>query len=167
MNSNITRWVSLTSLCFVALVLGQNSEAANQTKKPLFDKITLTKVEKADIKIDGVLDEAIWKNLPSATGQMVVVRPDSMAPAGNETRTYFFYTTEGLYVGIWAEQDPETLISRLSSRDQFISRDGVSLTLDPSGEGLYGYWFATYLGGSIGDGTVVPERQYSRQWDSP
>ena len=167
MNSNITRWIGLTSLCFIAFVFAPDARAASAGNQNRFEQITLTKVESPNIKIDGVLDEAIWKTLPSATGPMVVVQPDSMVPAGNETRTYLFYTKEGLYVGIWAEQDPETLIARLSSRDQFISRDGVSLTLDPSGKGLYGYWFATYLGGSIGDGTVVPERQYSRQWDGP
>ena len=60
-----------------------------------------------------------------------------------------------------------TLISRLSSRDDFIPRDAISITLDPGGSGLYGYWFGVNLGGTLQDGTVLPERQYSSRWDGP
>ena len=70
-------------------------------------------------------------------------------------------------MGVWNEQEKHQLISRLSSRDTFISRDGISLTLDPSGQGLYAYWFSVTLGGTLLDGTVIPERQYSKQWDGP
>ncbi|MEX2327707.1 MAG: DUF5916 domain-containing protein, partial [Pseudomonadales bacterium] len=74
---------------------------------------------------------------------------------------------KGIYVGIWNEQPRESLISRLSSRDLFINRDDVAITIDPSGQGLYAYWFAVTLGGTLQDGTVLPERQYSNQWDGP
>ena len=55
----------------------------------------------------------------------------------------------------------------MSPRDKYISRDGNFITLDPSGAGLYGYWFGINLGGTLMDGTVLPERQYSNQWDGP
>ena len=55
----------------------------------------------------------------------------------------------------------KTLVSRLSSRDQFLNRDEFGVTLDTSGQGLYG-WFASSLGGSIMNGKVAPERQFSR-----
>ena len=126
--------------------------------------VMITRADPAEIKIvlDGKLEESIWRNLP-AQDDMVVVQPDTLQDAPLETRSYFFYTDKGLYVGVWNEQDPDLLISRLSSRDKFISRDGVSITIDPSGQGLYGYWFSVSLGGTLGDGTVIPERQYSNQ----
>ena len=77
---------------------------------------------------------------------------------------FFFYNDKGLYVGVANYQDNETLLARLSSRDRFIRRDGVS-PIDSSGEGLYGYWFSVNLGGTLQDGTVIPERQFSNQWD--
>ena len=117
-----------------------------------------------DIQIDGVIDEAVWQDLP-VHDHFRVLNPDTMAEVPYETRLRAFYTDKGLYVSVWAEQPPETLIARLSSRDQFIGRDGITLTLDPSGEGLYGYWFGINLGGSLSDGTVLPERQFSNQWD--
>lgn len=117
-----------------------------------------------DIKIDGVLDEVIWAER-KPRGDMVVIEPDTLAETSDETQVLFFYNDAGLYVGVINEQDPETLLARLSSRDVFINRDGISLTLDPSGAGLYGYWFSVNLGGTLQDGTVIPERQFSNQWD--
>ncbi len=119
-----------------------------------------------DIKIDGLLTEPVWLDIPYH-GDLSVLEPDTLATPELESRVHYFYTKRGLYVGVWNEQDPASLISRLSSRDQFISRDGFSLTLDTSGRGLYAYWFGIELGGTMLDGTVLPERQYSNQWDGP
>jgi len=116
------------------------------------------------VTLDGSLDESIWQD-QTAHDNMVVIEPDTLKPGSYRTQIRFFYTEKGLYLGVWNEQDPDTLVSRLSSRDSFINRDGVSLTIDPSGEGLYGYWFGINLGGTLADGTVLPERQFSNQWD--
>ena len=63
-------------------------------------------------------------------------------------------------------QPEETLIARLSSRDnREIKRDNINLTLDTSGEGRYGYWFGINLGDTQMDGTLLPERQFSNDWD--
>ena len=63
-------------------------------------------------------------------------------------------------------QPKETLIARLSSRDnREIKRDNINLTLDTSGEGRYGYWFGINLGDTQMDGTLLPERQFSNDWD--
>ena len=64
------------------------------------------------------------------------------------------------------EQPNDTLVRRLSSRDAlYIRRDRVGVSLDTSGEGRYGYWINVALGGSQSDGTLLPERQFSRDWD--
>ncbi len=120
--------------------------------------------EGLDIEIDGKLDEAIWATLPEYDNLHTII-PATLAEVPHKTHIRFFYTARGLYFGVMAEQPPETLVARLSSRDQFITRDGISITLDPSGEGLYGYWFGVNLGGTLSDGTVLPERQFSNQWD--
>ncbi|XOV88322.1 MAG: DUF5916 domain-containing protein [Pseudomonadota bacterium] len=119
-----------------------------------------------DITIDGSLSEPIWQSL-EWHDDLVVIEPDTLAEPPFETRIKFFYTNRGLYIGVWNEQPSDTQIARLSSRDDFIPRDDVSFTLDPSGQGLYGYWFGVNLGGTLYDGTVLPERQFSNQWDGP
>ena len=132
------------------------------------DPISLTRVaDTTPIVVDGHLDEPVWQDLP-VYGEFVVVEPDTLQQAPHATRTKIFYTAEGLYVGFDMDQPPETLIKRLSSRDGFqVSRDEISMTLDTSGEGRYGFWFNVALGDSQSDGTILPERQYSSTWDGP
>ncbi len=120
----------------------------------------------AAIDIDGRLDEAIWADIPG-WDDFRVIEPDTLTRPAERTVVRVFYTNDGLYVGVEAEQDPETLVARLTARDQGVNRDNISITIDPTGEGRYGYWFTVALGGSVQDGTVVPERNYSSEWDGP
>ena len=128
--------------------------------------LTLHKAVDAEVSIDGSLDEAIWQNRLTST-DMTVLKPDTLAVPRFQTFTRLFYTDKGLYVGIESKQPLETLLPRLSSRDKDISRDGTAIYLDTSGEGLYGFFFGVNLGGSLVDGTILPERQISRLWDGP
>ena len=116
--------------------------------------------------MDGRLDESIWSEVPGYDN-MLVIDPDTLADTRYKTDVRMFYTDKGLHIAAFMEQPPETLVARLSSRDLFINRDAIGITLDTSGEGLYGYWFSVNLGGSVLDGKVAPERQFSREWDGP
>ena len=114
--------------------------------------------------VDGRLDENIWAALPGADN-FLVDDPDTLAKPAYRTVVKAFYTEKGLYVGIDMEQPTQTLVRRLSGRDMYVRRDRVGVTLDTSGEGRYGYWINVALGGSQSDGTLLPERQFSRDWD--
>ena len=127
---------------------------------PYFDESDIT------ITIDGRIDEPIWMEVPSYDA-MLVIDPDTLDEPSYQTISRFLYTSKGLYVSAFMEQPPATFVARLSSRDQYINRDSYGITLDTSGEGLYGYWFVVNLGGSLMDGKVVPERSFSEQWDGP
>ena len=118
------------------------------------------------IIIDGVIDEPAWQNIKAFSG-FKVISPDTLADAPLKTNIKMFYTERGLYFSALMIQPPDTLIERLSARDQFVNRDRISLSIDTSGTGLYAYWFAVNLGGSLMDGTILPERQYSSNWDGP
>ena len=61
--------------------------------------------EVADIKLDGRLDEAVWRRIP-AYDHMMVTTPDNDEPAAYRTHTFLFYSERGLYVGAWNEQPP-------------------------------------------------------------
>ena len=53
----------------------------------------------------------------------------------------------------------------MTSRDTRLDRDAFTVSLDPSGQGLYGYFIRLNLGESMTDGTILPERQFNLQWD--
>lgn len=117
------------------------------------------------IKLDGVLSEQVWASVP-AYDEMRVIEPDTLDETIYSTKVMFFYTDRGLYLAYDLEQPESTLIKRFSVRDDFeTNRDYVSFTLDTSGSGRFGYWMSLALGDNQLDGTILPERQYSREWD--
>ncbi len=132
------------------------------------ESITLQRVADGEsVHIDGALDEPIWSRLP-AYDEFRVIEPDTLADGVHPTLIRLAYDDRGLYVGAEMLQPVDTLISRLSSRDaRELNRDSINLTLDTSGEGRYGFWFGINLGDSLMDGTVLPERQFSSDWDGP
>jgi len=163
------RNLRLALLLLALLAAPLFSSAALPTATPLGDNetIKLKRIPTAEaaIKVDGHLDEAAWSTL-RAYDELVVIEPDTLAAVPHPTFARMFYNEKGLYFGIIAVQPKETLIKRLSGRDKRdVNRDGVSVTIDTSGEGRYGYWFGINLGDSQMDGTVLPERQFSSDWD--
>lgn len=142
--------------------IGVNAAGASTLQIP----ITIASFTDPEITIDGRLDEPVWSSLPYHDN-MSVVEPDTLIASRYPTRAFFFYTQEGFYVGVQATQPLDSLVRRLSSRDKDVNRDGIEFYLDPTGEGLYGYFFGVHLGGSLTDGTFLPERQLSKLWDGP
>lgn len=137
-------------------------------RDPAATRIPVPTFADADVHIDvdGKLDEAIWQQVPEHD-DLTVVEPDILTEPRHRTHAHYLYTERGMYIGVRMEQPPDTLVARLSSRDASINRDSWGITLDTSGSGLYGYWFTVNLGGSVMDGTIAPEREYSFEWDGP
>ena len=167
-----SRWrtgAAMLIACSVGLMAAAETPSA-ETAKPADEAagptLDITYVEAADITIDGHVVEQAWE-LATASEAMRVIDPDTLAQPGYRTSYRFLYTPLGLYVAAVMEQPPATLVSRLSSRDQYLNRDSFGLTLDTSGVGLYGYWFTVALGGSVMDGKALPERTLTEQWDGP
>ncbi|MEQ8484841.1 MAG: DUF5916 domain-containing protein [Pseudomonadales bacterium] len=116
------------------------------------------------IRIDGELDDAAWAAVPPHDRLLVAV-PATGRPGRHPTDVRLIATERGLYVGATLYQDPSTLVMRRSVRDLQMDRDTFGITLDTSGEGKFGYWFTLALGDSVQDGKVLPERNYSTDWD--
>ena len=144
----------------------QSSDAAFSpldAKEPL--RLSRYPHAEAQIVIDGRLDEEAWQNVEAHRDLRVIV-PDTLAAPSHETAIRLFYTDKGVYVSFDMEQPAETLLRRYTARDDFdAKRDSVSFTLDTSGGGRYGYWMSLALGDNQIDGTVLPERQFKRDWD--
>ena len=119
-----------------------------------------------NVTVDGVVDEAIWSQIPHYDNMRVAI-PGTGEPANYPTEIRLLATERGLYVSAVMHQPVDSLVSSLSERDEFIDRDNFGVTLDTTGNALFGYWFMMGLGGSKGDGKVLPERRYSRSWDGP
>ena len=80
-----------------------------------------------EIRIDGVLDEAVWSGLDQFD-EFVVVEPDTLVDPAYQTLVSLFFNERGLYVGVSVKQPPETRVARLSSRDnRNIKRDYMGM----------------------------------------
>ena len=119
-----------------------------------------------EIVVDGRVEEPLWQQVPDYDN-MLVRTPGTGDEAEYPTETRLLATDRGLLVSAVMYQPPGTLVRRMSNRDDFTDRDTFGVTLDTSGEGLFAYWFILALGDSKGDGKVLPERNYQRDWDGP
>ena len=96
------------------------------------EPIFVTRNDQADIVLDGQVTESTWLDLPGFD-LMRRIDPDTLELAPLKTLTRIFHTNSGLYVSAVMEQPRESLVSRLSSRDQQVNRDSYSFTLDTFG----------------------------------
>ena len=155
---------ALRSVALVTLSILALGSAAPLLAQEVVPQLTQVDEDRANIRLDGKLDEAIWQNVPYIDGMRVVI-PDTLAETAYETHTRIFYTERGIYVGVMNYQPAETIVARMTSRDTRLERDGFVFMLDASGDGLYGYMMRINLGGSMTDATILPERQLNLQWD--
>jgi len=160
----------IASLCVIA---STNAEPGTQKVIGYLDNIPMHEIslqtfEDAEVglQIDGQVDELIWGNLPTYNNMIVAV-PGTGEPGEFPTEIRMFATEKGFYVSAVMRQPKETLVRRLTPRDQFIDRDTFGFTLDTTGQGLFAYWFIVALGDPVMDGKVLPERRYTNDWDGP
>lgn len=110
------------------------------------------------IKIDGVLDDAAWKDAPVAD-KFVALRPvPFMAEsADNASQVYFLYNNDGVYVGgYFHEKNKDSIASELIGRDGFGNNDFVGIVFDTYNDKLNGFeYFVTPLGEQM-DAKVAP-----------
>lgn len=129
-------------------------------------RLALVRLPHDAIRIDGFVNEAAWQKVP-VIDEFVTIEPDTLVPGKFPTRLRLAYNERGLYVSAEMQQPQGTLVRRLTGRDVRDNRDSLSVTIDTSGEGRYGFWFGINLGDSLMDGTVLPERVFSNEWDGP
>jgi len=145
------------------------SQDTTESFKLQFNDREIINVQKKDvnvkIKIDGKIDDAEWQDVTFYDPYMVT-KPDTLAKPSYKSKLRFFYTANGFYISMDMEQPKNTLVKRFKPRDDWQTKsDKTGFSIDTSGDGKYGYWFSVSLGDSEGDGTLMPEKIYSSDWD--
>ena len=88
------------------------------------------RVDAAQIRVDGRLDEAAWAGA-ALLGGFTQSRPAEGTPASQRTEVRVFYTPRDLYIGVRAyATDPSRIRSTLAERDQITSDDHIRILLD-------------------------------------
>ncbi|MFT5749501.1 MAG: hypothetical protein ACI93S_000762 [Ancylomarina sp.] len=115
-------------------------------------------------KIDGILNEDIWRDIPVADN-FVQIDPNNGMPSNYKTEAKFIYTDNSLIVGIMMYDDqPEKILKELSKRDNLNNSDYALLLIDPFNNGLDAFEFiVTPMGVQI-DAKVVKDNE-DNNWD--
>lgn len=87
------------------------------------------------IKIDGVLDEALWADVPVAT-DFVFLWPTPGKTATQKTEVRLLYDDAALYVSARCfDTSPDSIFHRLSKRDDLENTDVFAVTIDAYRDG--------------------------------
>lgn len=139
----------------VSLLLCQQIIGQKATQK----KIAAKRTDEI-IKIDGLLNEAAWKDAPIALGYTELrPTPFRIEEDANRTEAYILYTDEGLYLaGYCHEKSKDSISTELRGRDGFGNNDWIGFVFDTYNDKLNGFeYFTTPLGEQM-DAKISPNQ---------
>src|SRR5690606_12751358 len=120
-------------------------------------------------RIDGQLDEALWKNNPSYEG-LHQISPDEYAPGTELTRFWVAYDEDHLYVAAQVYDDPKRVVALQPIQGKAVeSDDQIHISIDPFNTDRDGYFFQTNPNGLRTQsliGTVSSNPNWRAIWDS-
>lgn len=149
--------ILLFSLCTGAIT------ASNPDKK-----LNALRINEA-IKMDGVLDEEVWKNAQVAT-DFIQTEPTPGLSATFVTEAFFLYDNNAVYIGA-RMFDPESqkILKELSLRDQMGNADYFGVFFDTYKSGINGFNFFVTASGVQKEGVVTNHKDdsnWNAVWES-
>ena len=117
-------------------------------------------------RIDGRLDEEIWRQAPVAEA-FVQDEPDEGAPSTERTQVVVAVDAHAVYVGARLfNRAPGSIVARLARRDQDAPSDGFVVYLDPHHDRRGGFYFGVNAAGTQYDGTMLNDNDRDDTWDA-
>jgi len=93
------------------------------------------------LKLDGVLDEPVWSTA-SPISAFTQRDPHEGAPPRQKSEVRLAYDDAALYVGARLyDTAPDSILVRLSRRDNMVPSDAFAVFLDPLRDRRSGYYF--------------------------
>jgi len=115
---------------------------------------TAVRIEGTPPKLDGVLDDEIWKTAPLHDG-FHQRDPDEGNLVSEHTTFQVAYDDEAVYFVVMCyDSEPDKIVSRLVRRDDYVESDKIQIILDPHYNRQRGFSFTVYPSGSVIDGIV-------------
>ncbi|MFO7524523.1 MAG: DUF5916 domain-containing protein [Ignavibacteriaceae bacterium] len=116
------------------------------------------------ILLDGKLDESIWQRAEKYDN-FIQRDPEEGKPASQRTVVKVAYDESALYVAAVMFDEPDSIISRLSRRDEYVQTDRFTLFLDSYYDKRSGYYFSVTAAGSLIDGVLFNDGWDDNSWD--
>ncbi len=123
------------------------------------------RINGASPKLDGVLDDDIWKTAPLHEGFMQQ-DPDEGEPSTERTTFQIVYDDEAIYFAVMCyDKEPDKIFSRLVRRDNYVTSDRLDVVLDPHYSRQNAFWFTVYPSGSVTDGVISGRGWWDNTWN--
>lgn len=114
------------------------------------------------IKIDGLLDDAVWHELPTYSN-FKMYQPGNDGTIAEEYRTEvkMAYDNKAIYVAAYMfHPNPEEILSQFSQRDDvFVQADNFTFAINTLNDGINETRFFVTSAGTIGDSSVTLNNQ--------
>jgi hypothetical protein len=121
---------------------------------------------RADIRIDGRLDDPGWQQVP-VTGDFVQRFPHDGAAPSHATEFRVVYDDQAIYVGVRAHDSaPAEIRSLLTRRDQASASDSILVGLDTYGDRRTAFVFGINPAGVQRDLLIFDDTQSDDSWDA-
>jgi len=118
------------------------------------------------VRVDGRLDDAVWRDAPAGTG-FRVWDPDRGRVPTEPTVFKVAYDQDAVYFAVAClEDDPSRISQRLSRRDRFSDSDLVSIYIDPYHDRTTGYNFRVNPLGVQEDSYIYNDGDRDTDWDA-
>jgi hypothetical protein len=121
---------------------------------------------KERIRVDGVLDEEIWRTNPSI-GPFTQAEPDQGQPPREPTDVWLAYDDRALYIAVRShDREPDRIFTSSKARDgRPFDDDSLEIVIDTFLDRRNGYYFQVNAAGSLSDGRIVENRLADVSWD--
>ena len=117
------------------------------------------------IKVDGILNEAVWRTAP-AIGGFTQVEPRSGAAAAESTSVWFATDGDSLYIAVRCSDRTPSIVATQMNRDGDLeNNDNVEMVIDTFHDHRNAYYFATNPVGAFVDGRVTENQKVALEWD--
>lgn len=108
------------------------------------------------IVVDGVLDEPSWATA-AIGGEFVQSEPRPNEPSRFQSEVRVLFSDQAIHVGAVLYDNPDSVMMRLSGRDQIGITDSFGITLDPYQSGRNGFEFIVTAAGVQFDAIIANE----------
>jgi len=137
----------------------------SDTSVKLLPFVTAVKTSE-HINIDGILDEEVWQGKPSVDFFIQRDPVEGVEPS-QKTVVYIAYDDDALYVAArMYDTHPDSIIARLTRRDNYIASDYLIFGLDPYRDKRSGLFFQINAAGTLSDGVLYNDDWSDNSWDA-